>query len=76
MNKYQSDFIANLIYYREKKGFTQSTLAAVCDCSKGNIGGIESIFPTKTLDKLIFVGKNHVVFEVLNTDFRQIGVNI
>ena len=42
MNKYQSDFIANLIYYREKKGFTQSTLAAVCDCSKGNIGGIES----------------------------------
>ena len=42
MNKFQSDFIANLIYYREKKGFTQSTLAAVCDCSKGNIGGIES----------------------------------
>lgn len=42
MNKYQSDFIANLIYYRKKKGFTQSTLAAVCDCSKGNIGGIES----------------------------------
>ena len=42
MNKYQSDFIANLIYYRELKGFTQSTLAAVCDCSKGNIGGIES----------------------------------
>lgn len=42
MNKYQSDFIANLIYYREKKGYTQSTLAAVCNCSKGNIGGIES----------------------------------
>lgn len=42
MNKYQSDFIANLIYYREKKGYTQSTLAAICDCSKGNIGGIES----------------------------------
>ena len=42
MNKFQSDFIANLIDYREKKVFTQSTLAAVCDCSKGNIGGIES----------------------------------
>ena len=42
MNKYQSDFIANLIYYREKKGYTQSTLAAVCDCWKVNIGGIES----------------------------------
>lgn len=42
MNAYQSDFIGNLIYYREQKGYTQSTLAAVCDCSKGNIGGIES----------------------------------
>lgn len=42
MNAYHSDFIGNLIYYREQKGYTQSTLAAVCDCSKGNIGGIES----------------------------------
>lgn len=42
MNKFQSDFISNLIYYRELKGYTQSTLAALCDCSKGNIGGIES----------------------------------
>lgn len=42
MNMYQSDFIGNLIYYREQKGYTQSTLAAVCDCSKGNIGVIES----------------------------------
>ena len=42
MNKYQSDFISNLIYYREQKGYTQSTLAAVSNCSKGNIGGIEA----------------------------------
>ena len=42
MNAYHSDFIANLIYYREQKGYTQSTLAAISDCSKGNIGGIES----------------------------------
>lgn len=42
MNRFQSDFISNLIYYRDLKGYTQSTLAAICDCSKGNIGGIES----------------------------------
>ncbi|WP_407429539.1 helix-turn-helix domain-containing protein [Treponema sp.] len=42
MNVYQSDFIANLIYYREQKGYTQATLAAVSNCSKGNIGGIEA----------------------------------
>lgn len=42
MNRFQSDFISNLIYYRELKGYTQSTLAGLCDCSKGNIGGIES----------------------------------
>lgn len=42
MNSFQSDFIGNLIYYREQKGYTQSTLAAVSGCSKGNIGVIES----------------------------------
>ena len=42
MNKYESDFIANLIYYRELKGYTQSVLAGLCDRSKGNIGVIES----------------------------------
>ena len=42
MNEYQSAFIANLIYYREQKGYTQSTLAAICDCSKSNIGIIEA----------------------------------
>lgn len=42
MNQYLSDFISNLIYYRKQKGYTQSTLAAVSDCSKGNIGGIEA----------------------------------
>ena len=42
MNSYQSDFIGNLIYYREQKGYTQSTLAAICECSKSNIAVIES----------------------------------
>ena len=42
MNKYESDFIANLIFYREQKGYTQSVLAGLCDRTKGNIGVIES----------------------------------
>lgn len=42
MKKYKSDFIANVIYYRELKGYTQSVLAGLCDRTKGNIGVIES----------------------------------
>ena len=42
MNNYESDFIANLIYYRELRGYTQSVLAGLCDRTKGNIGVIES----------------------------------
>ena len=42
MNTYESDFIANLIYYREQRGYTQSVLAGLCDRTKGNIGVIES----------------------------------
>ena len=42
MSKYESDFIANLIYYRELRGYTQSVLAGLCDRTKGNIGVIES----------------------------------
>lgn len=42
MNTCESDFIANLIYYRELRGYTQSVLAGLCDRTKGNIGVIES----------------------------------
>lgn len=42
MKNYESDFIANLIYYRELRGYTQSVLAGLCDRTKGNIGVIES----------------------------------
>ncbi len=42
MNRYESDFIANLIYYRELRGYTQAILAGLCDRTKGNIGVIES----------------------------------
>ncbi|MBR6123490.1 helix-turn-helix transcriptional regulator [Candidatus Saccharibacteria bacterium] len=39
---YYNDFIANLKFYRAKKGFSQITLAGVCDCSNGAIGCIEA----------------------------------
>lgn len=42
MTKYESDFISNLIYYRELRGYTQSVLAGLCGRTKGNIGVIES----------------------------------
>ncbi len=42
MKTYASDFISNLIYYRELRGYTQSVLAGLCDRTKGNIGVIES----------------------------------
>ncbi len=53
MNSFQSEFISNLIYYREKKGYTQSTLAAVCGCSKGNIGVIESGKSTPSFEMIL-----------------------
>lgn len=38
---YQSDFIANLKYYRNLKGFSQAKLAEACNCQPGTIGCIE-----------------------------------
>lgn len=39
---YYNDFIANLKFYRAKKGFSQITLAGVCNCSNSTIGCIEA----------------------------------
>lgn len=38
---YQTDFIANLKYYRSLKGLSQAKLAEACDCQPGTIGCIE-----------------------------------
>ena len=38
---YQSDFIENLKYYRNQKGFSQAKLAEACNCQPGTIGCIE-----------------------------------
>lgn len=38
---YQSDFISNLKYYRNQKGYSQAKLAEACNCQPGTIGCIE-----------------------------------
>ncbi len=38
---YQSEFISNLKYYRNLKGFSQAKLAEACNCQPGTIGCIE-----------------------------------
>lgn len=52
MNKYQSMFIANLKYYRDKKGISQARLAELCDCGVGTIGSIESARQNPSFDLL------------------------
>ena len=42
MNKFEDDFIENLIFYRTQKGMSQLELSGICDCAKSTIGGIES----------------------------------
>ncbi len=37
----QEEFIKNLKYYRNQKGFSQEKLAESCDCATGTIGCIE-----------------------------------
>ena len=38
---YQSDFIANLKYYRAQKGYSQAKLAELCQCQPATLGCIE-----------------------------------
>ena len=42
MDKYASDFVDNLIYYRTKKNMSQLELSGICECAKSTISGIES----------------------------------
>lgn len=57
MSTYESDFIANLIYYRELRGYTQSILAGLCDRTKGNIGVIESGKSAPSFEMIIKIAK-------------------
>ena len=52
MNSYQSAFIENLKYYRNKKGFSQAKFAEECDCGNGTIGSIESARQFPSFDLL------------------------
>ena len=42
MDKYASDFVDNLIFYRTKKNMSQLELSGICECAKSTINGIES----------------------------------
>lgn len=42
MDKYKSDFVDNLIFYRNQKNMSQLELSGICECAKSTISGIES----------------------------------
>ena len=42
MEKYKSDFIENLLFYRTQKNMSQLELSGICDCAKSTISSIES----------------------------------
>jgi len=42
MSDIKTDFVDNLIYYRNKKNLSQLELSGICDCAKSTIGNIES----------------------------------
>ena len=52
MEKYKTDFVENLIFYRTQKNMSQLELSGICECAKSTISGIES-------------GKNYPSFELI-----------
>ena len=42
MDKYKTDFVDNLIFYRTQKNMSQLELSGICECAKSTISGIES----------------------------------
>ena len=42
VNTIKSDFVENLIYYRNQKSLSQLELSGICDCGKSTISGIEA----------------------------------
>ena len=52
MNSYQSIFIENLKYYRNKKGISQAKFAEACECGTGTIGSIEAARQFPSFDLL------------------------
>ena len=52
MIPYQTAFIENLKYYRNKKEISQAKLAELCECGTGTIGSIESARQFPSFDLL------------------------
>ena len=42
MNNAKSEFVENLIFYRNQKELSQLELSGICDCGKSTISGIEA----------------------------------
>lgn len=53
MDKYQSDFINNLKFYRNKKQLSQAQFAELCEVSTGTIGNIECGIAKPSFDLII-----------------------
>lgn len=57
MDKYQSDFINNLKFYRTKKNLSQAQFAELCNVSTGTIGNIECGIAKPSFDLIIVMSK-------------------
>ena len=53
MEKYQSQFIMNLKYYREIRGLSQAELAGIMDCGIGTIGNLEAGSSKPSFDLIV-----------------------
>ena len=73
MSSYQSVFIENLKYYRDKKGISQAKLAELCECGTGTIGSIEAARQFPSFDLLFRIAE---VLEVHPADlFLRDAIN-
>nr|MBP3281315.1 helix-turn-helix transcriptional regulator [Treponema sp.] len=53
MEKYQSQFIMNLKYYRELRGLSQAALAGIMECGTGTIGNLEAGSSKPSFDLIV-----------------------
>lgn len=58
MIDYQKCFIANMKYYRKRKGISQAQLAEECDVSNGTIGNIECGITKPSFDLILQIAEH------------------
>ena len=62
MEKYKSDFVENLLFYRTKKNMSQLELSGICDCAKSTISGIESRKNFPSFELILKIPNGHIKF--------------